>query len=142
MTLPTAWRHPILQCLRPRGRETFKNAGAEKAVRTYSMAIYLERWEERLGRHFETLAVKRAGSGFPLFALEHGLEPDEYDQLASLLLARLKSGAPLSPHWLCWVVYATERGYEYAGDEYWQSFEEHTPHWEGGDRYKIVPWFK
>jgi hypothetical protein len=40
------------------------------------------------------------------------------------------------------VIYATERGYNYAGDEYWQSFDEQTPEWEFADRYKIVPWFR
>ena len=74
-------------------------------------------------------------------ALEHGLSDDELSQIGPHLLARLKSGLRLSPHWLLWVIYATERGYGYAGDEYWRSFEEHTPFWELGDRYKLVPWF-
>ena len=41
------------------------------------MQTPLDQWQERLERHFEDLARKRAGSGFPIFALEHGLNDDE-----------------------------------------------------------------
>lgn len=105
------------------------------------MGAPLEQWQERLERHFESLARKRAHSGFPIFALEHGLENHELEEIASLLLSRLKSGLRLSSHWLLWVIYATERGYGYTGDEYWRSFEEQTPYWQFADRYKLVPWF-
>ena len=37
----------------------------------------LEEWQERLERHFENLARLREGSGFPIFALEHGLNDEE-----------------------------------------------------------------
>src|SRR6266567_3161566 len=105
------------------------------------MPMPLEQWQERLERHFESLVHMRAGSGFPIFALEHGLPEDELQEVAVLLRSRLKSGLPVSPHWLLWVIYATERGYSYAGDEYWRSFEEQTPGWDFADRYRIVPWF-
>lgn len=102
----------------------------------------LEKWQERLERHFETLARARADSGFPIFALEHGLTEQELEQISALLRSRLKARLPLSPHWLLWVIYATERGYSYTGDEYWRSFEEQTPAWEFHDRDRIKPWFK
>lgn len=38
---------------------------------------------------------------------------------------------------LLWVVHATEVGYGYSGDEYWQTFEEQTPNWLVEDRYRI-----
>lgn len=106
------------------------------------MATPLEKWQERLERHFEALALARAGSGFPLFALEHGLSEAELNEISPLLHSRLKAGLRLSPHWLCWVVYSTERGYRYKGDEYWPSFEESTPGWEFSDRDRIKPWFR
>jgi len=102
----------------------------------------LDSWQAQVERHFESLASLRAGSGLPLFALEHGLSDEALSEISALLQAQLRSGARLSRHWLLWVVYATERGYEYAGDEYWQSFEEQTPAWDFPDRYRIVPWFK
>lgn len=102
----------------------------------------LEKWQERLERHFETLACARADSGFPIFALEHGLTEQELEQISALLRSCLKARLPLSPHWLLWVIYATERGYSYTGDEYWRSFEEQTPAWEFHDRDRIKPWFK
>ena len=105
------------------------------------MLMPLEKWQERLERHFESLANTHASSGFPIFALEHGLVDEELEEVSSLLRARLKEGLWLSPHWLLWVVYATERGYGYNGDEYWPPFEEQTPGWAFSDRYNIVPWF-
>ena len=59
-----------------------------------------------------------------------------------MLLPLLTSGRRLSSYWLLWVIYATERGYAYAGDEYWQSFEDKTPGWELSDRNKLVTWFR
>ncbi len=105
------------------------------------MPAPLERWQEDLERHFESLASVRASSGLPIFALEHGLSDEELEEISSLLRSRFASGLRLAPHWLLWVIYATERGYNYTGDEYWQSFEEQTSGWEFSDRYKVVPWF-
>lgn len=64
------------------------------------------------------------------------------DDIALQLNSRLKAGVQVTPHWLLWVVYATERGYTYTGDEYWQSFEESTPAWNFSDRDKIKLWFR
>lgn len=105
------------------------------------MPMPLEKWQERLEGHFASLAHSRSASGLPTFALEHGLEDHELEGIASHLLSRLKAGFPLSTHWLLWVIYATERGYSYAGDEYWHSFEEQTPNWSLVDRDRVVPWF-
>ncbi len=105
------------------------------------MPAPLERWQQRLEKRFESLANMCASSGFPIFALEHDLSDEELEEISSLLRSRLASGLLLAPHWLLWVVYATERGYSYTGDEYWRSFEEQTPGWEFSDRYKVVPWF-
>jgi hypothetical protein len=93
------------------------------------MAQSLDAWQERLDRHFRELAVARATSGFPIFALEHGLAPAEVSEIADQLRSRLVTGAGLGPHWLLWAVYATEQGYDYDGHEYWVSFEENTPRW-------------
>ena len=51
-------------------------------------------------------------------------------------------GSRLEPHWLLWVVYATELGYDYDGDEYWHSFEQRTPRWrDRGSRNQLRTWF-
>ncbi len=106
------------------------------------MPVSLEQWQARLERHFESLARKRSSSGFPIFALEHGLEQGELDEIASQLRSRLRGGIQLAPHWLLWVIYTTESGYTYTGDEYWHSFEESTPAWDFSDRDRIKPWFR
>jgi hypothetical protein len=78
-----------------------------------TMSMPLEKWQERLERHFESLSRVRAGSGFPIFALEHNLNNEQLSEISSLLRSRLKARLSLSPHWLLWVIYATERGYSY-----------------------------
>jgi hypothetical protein len=93
------------------------------------MAMTLDQWQERLQSHFMQLASARAYSDFPLFALEHDLTDDELEEITRLLHAQLVDGWKLGRHWLVWVVYATELGYDYDGDEYWSSFEQRTPGW-------------
>ena len=96
----------------------------------------LEHWHDRLDRHFRALADAR-GSGLPVFALEHPLTPGEVAQLSSDVRNHMASGCGLGRHWLPWIVYATEIGYGYTGDEYWHSFEEQTPGWEPHHRYLL-----
>jgi hypothetical protein len=64
------------------------------------MSLPLENWQERAERHFEALARIRAGSGFPIFALEHNLSRDELSEISTLLRSSLKARRPMSPHWL------------------------------------------
>lgn len=107
------------------------------------MSMSLEHWQERLERHYQALAKKRVGSGLPLFAFEHGLSVEETERIGELLRAHLRAGRErIGKYWLLWVVYGTEFGYDYTGDEYWQSFEEHTPGWESHHRYSLTNWFK
>jgi hypothetical protein len=94
-----------------------------------AVPLPLDHWQERLSRHFASLASSRADSGLPIFALEHPLTVDEVEEMSNLLRQLLAAGGRLSTYWLCWVIYATEIGYRYTGDEYWQSFEELTPGW-------------
>src|ERR1035437_123686 len=106
------------------------------------MPITLEEWQRRLERHFTQLASARSTSRFPLFALEHGLTKDELNEIRVLLRSHLLAHAWLAPQWLVLVVYATEFGYAYYGDEYWPSFEERTPLWrEKGNRNSLRTWF-
>ena len=100
----------------------------------------LEEYQERVERRFESIARFRKGLGFPVFALEHGLAEEEIKEISSLLRESLESRPSLSPHWLLWVIYATEVGYSYNGDEYWPSFESQTPEWEF-DRYEFIRLF-
>jgi hypothetical protein len=106
------------------------------------MNMSLEQWQNRLEGHFTLLASARSNSGFLLFALEHGLTNVEFREIGSLLRDRLSLGLRLESHWLLWVIYATELGYDYDGGEYWDSFEKRTPRWrDRGDRDKLRTWF-
>ncbi len=89
----------------------------------------LENWHTRLHKHFATLAGQRAAHGRAVFALEHGLQDNEIQALEADVRESLKVRSPSEAFWLPWVVYATEVGYKYEGEEYWQTFERTTPGW-------------
>lgn len=105
-------------------------------------AAFLKDLQDRLRTHFRSLASARERSGFPVFALEHDLGADELSRINALLRNRIRRRLPLAPHWLLWVIYASEAGYSYKGDEYWSSFEKQTPNWQFHDRPKIKSYFK
>jgi len=78
-----------------------------------------------------------------VFALEHDLSKPEFEAASAALLARLRGGQLLEAHWLMWVVYAAELGYDFDGEEYWQSFEQRTPRWVTfGNRDLVRTWFR
>lgn len=80
--------------------------------------------------------------GRPLFALEHGLSATDREALSKSIRASVDVGTP-SPYPLPWIVHATEVGYRYSGEEYWQTFEEETPGWSvRGDRYSLRAFFR
>ncbi len=109
------------------------------------MTTSLDQWQERLQSHFAQLASLRSSSDVPLFALEHGLTEDEFNEITNLLHAQLEDGWKLGRHWLLWVVYATEMGYDYDGGEFWPSFEQRTPRWRepitSTRRNQLRTWF-
>jgi hypothetical protein len=97
-------------------------------------------WQNRLQQNFGALRRQRTAAvgEKPVFALEHGLNSDEFTELSGLIRAHINTSFPDEEHSLTWVVYAAELGYRYSGDEYWQTFEEETPGWNiRGDRHWI-----
>lgn len=91
----------------------------------------LNDWQIRLEKHFGELRKGRStiASGKSVFGLEHGLTATELKDLSGAIREQILAGAPSCNHRLAWIVYASELGYVYAGDEYWQTFEEETPGW-------------
>jgi len=103
----------------------------------------LDCWQAKLEQHFSTLAASRQVKGMPVFALEHGLTQEEMNEIFPRLKARLQfQGFDLKRHWLLWVIYAAEQGYDYDGDEYWTTFEHRTPYWHNSYRNSIRGWFR
>src|SRR5947209_683717 len=103
----------------------------------------LAEWHDRLETHFHKLHQERLKEvRRPLFALEHDLSEQEIKQLKEDVRTYIKRYSP-NKHWLPWIVYAAELGYDYIGYEYWQSFEESTEGWiQNGDRYYLRDNFK
>lgn len=106
------------------------------------MSAGLDAFQIRLEGHFASLGRARSERGLPVFAFEHGLDPSELSELSMLLKAALRTNYLLDKHWLVWVIYATEQGYDYDGDEYWHTFERRMPLWDRGWRPALRNWFK
>src|SRR5579859_4375222 len=101
------------------------------------MPSSLASWQDRLEKHFSSIGEQRSKAPVerPIFALEHGLTDQDVSDLSAEIRSHSGHTGPSERHWLVWTVYATELGYHYAGDEYWQTFEEETPGWtDHGDR--------
>jgi hypothetical protein len=106
------------------------------------MAADLNALQMRLESHFLALASTRQEPLLPVFAFENGLDANELSHLSDMLkYALTTSGYRLYKHWLVWVVYATEQGYDYDGDEYWHTFERRMPHWDRRWRPNLRSWF-
>jgi len=89
-------------------------------------------WQKRLTSHFECLAgVRTSDNKRGVFVLEHGLDGTELTALQAAVRSAAKTRGPDATAPLPWLVYATEIGYRYSGDQYWQTFEEETPGWAG-----------
>lgn len=101
----------------------------------------LDAFQKRLEEHFASLAAIRVERGLPVFAFEHGLDTDELSEISKLLKAALRTNYRLSKHWLVWIIYATEQGYDYDGDEYWHTFERRMPLWDRNWRPALRNWF-
>ena len=103
------------------------------------MSLDLGEWQERLARHFAGLRNRRCTRRIatPMFGLEHGLTPPEVQALEAAVRSDIARRRPSPDHWLAWIVYSSELGYRYSGDEYWQTFEHETPGWT--DNGKPLP---
>ena len=103
----------------------------------------LSSWQSKLEQHFTSLKRERVKLSLPVFALEHGLAKNEIQGLEKEIRNCIRSSSPSSSHWIPWIIYASEIGYRFTGNEYWQTFESETPGWkEKGDREIIRRWFK
>ena len=91
----------------------------------------LDDWQKRLEEHFSVLRVRRSkvDPERPVFGLEHGLKSNEITDLKRQVKRHIRGSNPSPRHWLVWIVYSSEIGYGFAGDEYWQTFEDATPGW-------------
>ena len=105
----------------------------------------MREWQERLGAHFAELRDSRIHDDIvqPVFGLEHGLDPEEVLSLEHTARSNLRHRGPSRSHFLVWVVYSSEIGYKYSGDEYWQTFERETPGWDQNEyRYRLQDFFR
>ncbi|MFC4729204.1 hypothetical protein [Coralloluteibacterium thermophilus] len=106
--------------------------------------MHLPTLQQDLEARFSEISSERTENQH-IFALEHGLAID-MSALANSLSKQLAYGMTNQASWLAWVVFATEVGYDYAGAEYWQTFNERLPAWRAVDtnksRSRIRMWFR
>jgi hypothetical protein len=95
----------------------------------------LSEWQDLATIHFNELAS--AKKTVALFALEHGFSALHMELIIDLLIRDFKIRGVNKEYWLLWVLYATEIGYSYTGDEYWESFEARIERWEFQQREDI-----
>ena len=102
--------------------------------------------EAALQEHFQRLCDSkgRGANASPLFAIEHGLDGETVASLGDRLGSSLRDLGYMSPkHQLTWVVHAAERGYNFTGLEYWNSFAQATPGWlPHGNRQTLRDYFE
>lgn len=105
----------------------------------------LRHFHSSLETHFGALRDERARLSLatPVFALEHDLAGNELALLQTAVRRSIAAGAPITHRrlWIPFVVYATEIGYRYEGDEYWETFAEETPRWDDCNRGWFKAWF-
>src|SRR5258708_6743196 len=99
----------------------------------------LNAWQERLATHFGQMRDKRNNRDVhaTVYALEHGLDDSEIADLSREIHAFLRNSGPARRHYLAWVVYSAEIGYQYSGEEYWDTFGRLTPNWNNAFRDQI-----
>jgi hypothetical protein len=99
----------------------------------------LNAWQERLATHFAQLRDERVNRGVhaSVYALEHGLSDVDLADVSREIHAFLQNSGPSRRHYLAWVVYSAEIGYQYSGEEYWDTFGRLTPNWDNSFRDQI-----
>ena len=95
----------------------------------------VKKWQEKLTDKFTTLSENRRKiKDARVFAIEHELREEEIKDLFTCVNKCLYEKLEIKKYWLLLVVVATEVGYSFRGDEYWQTFEKKVPNWKNSDR--------
>lgn len=105
----------------------------------------LTAYQERLAEQYARLRELRASENYPVYAIEHGLTPEECSAALMLLNQNFRANARAEPtFWLVWIAAAAEVGYRYDGREYWDSFCEAVPEWldRSSDRNKMREFYQ
>lgn len=99
--------------------------------------------QRQLEARFTELAAMRKPLDYPVYALEHGLEPDQMELIAKAASLELRQSGLRKAHCLVWVALAAEAGYRYAGEEYWPALERARGEWRANDfRDRLRIWFR
>lgn len=99
--------------------------------------------QRQLHDRFSELAAMRKPLDYPVYALEHGFEAEQVEEIAAEASLELRQTGLLKTHWLVWAGLAAEAGYRYAGEEYWPALEHVRGEWRANDfRDQLRTWFR
>lgn len=104
--------------------------------------LSLNEWQKHAIAHFTTLSNSKKEKKLPVFALEHCFSNVHIELITNLLIKDFVKNGFNRSYWLLWVIYSTEIGYTYTGEEYWQSFKERIQNWDQKNREDIRWSFK
>ena len=79
--------------------------------------------QQRLINNFNSIRENRDTKEHPIFAIEHKLEKDDLNRYFNFLFENCNQNN-MDEFWILWVIFATERGYNFDGKDYWGNFED------------------
>ena len=93
----------------------------------------LEDAQRRLKARFTGISNDRRELSYPVYALEHGCQPEELNALKVAASGSIRYASPSPAHWLVWTALGAEAGYGYSGDEYWPALERRSGEWRSNE---------
>ena len=87
----------------------------------------------QLEQQFSGLVAARKPLGYPVYALEHGLDASVISGLRQAASEELQKVGLLEQHWLVWTALATNAGYRYEGEEYWPALAHIPGEWQNNN---------
>lgn len=93
--------------------------------------------EKRLISNFNSIRENRNTREHPIFAIEHKLEKDDLDRYFKFLFENCNQ-KNIDEFWLLWVIFATERGYNFNGKDYWGNFESEIKKYHKNDDISLL----
>jgi hypothetical protein len=89
----------------------------------------LDEAENELEQRYAALAAARNPMGYPVYAIEHGMDAELIDQLREAASSELRTRGFVQRHRRVWTALAAEAGYRYSGEEFWPELEYRAGEW-------------
>lgn len=98
----------------------------------------LDEAENALEQRYAALAAARNPLGYPVYAIEHGMDAEFIDQLREAASNELGSVGFVQRHRRVWIALAAEAGYRYSGEEFWPELEHKAGEWRNQNNRRQI----